>query len=220
MKSETGELLVRGSRELGIELTPEMVYRFGLFCDELMLWNRKINLTAIRDEAEIAVKHFVDSLTVLPFLEGRSSLLDLGSGGGFPVIPLKIVHPDIDAVSVDAVEKKILFQRQAARVAGLEHFTALHERGERLTEIYPGRFDVIVSRAFAEIPTFVGMVLPLLATGGIIVAMKGRGGADEAAFARPYLDEKGVKVTSINEFSLPMVGDARCLVILERSTAQ
>jgi 16S rRNA (guanine527-N7)-methyltransferase len=184
-----------------------------------MLWNRKINLTAIRDEAEIAVKHFVDSLTVLPYLAGRSAMLDLGSGGGFPVIPLKIVRPEIEAVSVDAVEKKILFQRQAARVTGLQRFTALHERGERLASIYPGGFDLIVSRAFAEIPTFVGMALPLLAPGGIIVAMKGRGGEDEVASARPYLDEKGVRATNIKKLSLPVAGDARCLVILERNAA-
>ncbi len=219
MNKETGELLVRGARELGIELTPAMVKSFGLFCDELLLWNRKINLTAIRNEAEIAIKHFVDSLTILPYLAGRSAMLDLGYGGGFPVIPLKIVCPDIEAVSVDAVEKKILFQRQAARTAGIERFTALHERGERLAASYAGRFDLIVSRAFAEIPLFVEMALPLLAPDGIIVAMKGKSGREETEAARPYLEECGLVVSGMSEFSLPVAGDARSLVVMMRGGA-
>jgi 16S rRNA (guanine527-N7)-methyltransferase len=216
VKQEARKLMLDGARELGIELSVDMVRRFELFHDELQRWNKKVNLTALREDGEIAIKHFVDSLTVVPFLRDGMRLLDLGSGGGFPVIPLKIVRPDLDAVSVDAVEKKILFQRHAGRLLEFTRFTPLHERGERLAGSHAGGFDLIVSRAFAEIPLFAGMALPLLAPGGLIVAMKGSGGRGEVETAQPFLSENGIVVREIKEFCLPIVGDARSLVVMVR----
>jgi 16S rRNA (guanine527-N7)-methyltransferase len=181
---------------------------------ELRKWNRKFNLTAITREREIIVKHFLDSLTLVPHLPEGARLLDLGSGGGFPAIPLALVRPDLDVLSVDAAEKKIFFQRHAARLLGLQRFTALHARGELLAESHAGGFDVIVSRAFSSLDRFIALARPLLAPGGLIIAMKGRWGEGEAAEAAPFLAEQELGVRQAVRLRLPVSGDERNLVVI------
>ena len=214
MDQDAKDLLVRGAAQLGVALTPAQVGKFALFAAELRKWNRKINLTAITTEREIALKHFVDSLSLCRAVDGGGKLLDLGSGGGFPVIPFAILHPKSEAVSVDAVEKKIIFQRHAGRLLGLSHFEAIHARGEELAGRFAGHFDWVVSRAFSDIPTFVRMALPLLAPGGKIVAMKGHGGREEAETSKPALALLGVDILQLEEFSLPLSGDRRSLIVM------
>lgn len=208
-------LLLRGAAQIGVELTSNELGKFARFAAELKKWNRKINLTAIRTDEDIVLKHFVDSLVLLKVVRG-GRLLDIGSGGGFPVIPLKIVRPRIEAVSVDAVEKKVIFQRHAGRLLGLHGFEALHARGEDLLGRFAGHFDWVVSRAFSDIPTFVRMALPLLKPEGRIVAMKGRGGREEAELCRPALTLLGASVSEVQELALPITGDARSLVIIAK----
>lgn len=217
MNDGARNLLLRGAEQLGVHLDPHQLGAFGRFADELRKWNRKINLTAIKGDEEIALKHFVDSLACCRMVGARGRLLDLGSGGGFPVIPLKIVRPHLEAVSVDAVEKKIIFQRHVGRLLGLHGFEALHVRGEELAGRYAGHFDWIVSRAFADLPTFVRMALPCLAPSGRIVAMKGREGRSEAEAARSALADQGVAIVELQEFDLPLSGDGRSLIALARS---
>jgi 16S rRNA (guanine527-N7)-methyltransferase len=216
MNERARELLVSGAAEMGLSLTSAELGKLYRFADELKKWSRKINLTAITADEEIAVKHFLDSLTPLKVVGPKGHLLDIGSGGGFPAIPLKIAAPGLQIVSVDAVEKKVIFQRHAARLLGLHGFTALHARGEELAGHHAGEFDRVVSRAFSDIPTFVRIALPLIKKNGKIVAMKGRGGREEAHTVEKSLAEIGVRVTDIIEFRLPITGDARVLVIMER----
>lgn len=214
MNERAKRCLVAGSIALGLRLTPAELGMFYAFAAELKKWSRKINLTAIRDDEEIAVKHFLDSLTLLKVGALKGHLLDLGSGGGFPAIPLKIVCHDLRVTAVDAVEKKVLFQRHAARLLGLQGFEALHVRGEELAAHHAGRFDWVVSRAFTDIPTFVRMALPLIKPDGVIVAMKGLGGYVEAKSAQSTLRELGAEVRDITEFELPVSGDARVLIVI------
>jgi len=216
MNQHAKNLLVSGAKELGISLTGEQLARLDLFAEELKKWNRKINLTAITDDDGIAVKHFVDSLSLLKVVHGPGRLLDIGSGAGFPCIPVKIVVPELDMVSVDAVVKKISFQKQAVRLLNLVQYSALHVRAETLAEIYADYFDWVVSRAFSDIPSFVAMALPLLKSDGRIVAMKGRNAAEEIAAAEAALAELGVRVDSVLDFQLPGAGDARSLVVLAK----
>lgn len=216
MNDRAKEHLSRGALQLGVELTPAQLGKFYALAAELKKWGKKINLTAIRDDEEIAVKHFLDSLTLLKAIGRHGRLLDVGSGAGFPALPVKIVCSDLHVVTVDAVEKKVIFQRHAARCLGLHGFEALHARGEELAARYAGHFQFVVSRAFSDIPTFARMALPLLAENGRIVAMKGRGGEDEAEAARAPLADLGLRVAEVLEFSLPVVGDKRALVVIER----
>lgn len=216
MNERAKEIFSRGLTQLGLQLTSAELGKFYQLAAELAKWSRKINLTAIRGDEDMVVKHFLDSLTLLRAIGSRGSLLDIGSGGGFPALPVKIVRHDLHVVSVDAVEKKIIFQRHAARLLGLHHFDALHVRGEELAGTYAGHFDWVVSRAFSDIPTFVRMALPLVKETGKIVAMKGRGGKDEAHAAERPLADMGARVTEVVEFVLPISGDARSLIIIER----
>jgi 16S rRNA (guanine527-N7)-methyltransferase len=218
MNQHAKNLLVSGTKELGIDLSGEQLARLDLYAEELKKWNRKINLTAITDDEGIAVKHFVDSLSLMKVVQGSGRLLDIGSGAGFPCIPVKIVLPDLEMVSVDAVVKKISFQKQAVRLLNLVQFTATHVRAETLEETYPEYFDWVVSRAFSDIPSFVAMALPLLKSDGRIVAMKGRNAAEEVVAAEDALAKMGVRVDSIENFPLPGAGDARSLVVMVKKS--
>ena len=220
MSSILKELLVECGHELGLELTPNQLGKFAEFAVELKKWNKKINLTAITDDRDIVLKHFVDSLLLMKAIGRVGKLLDIGSGGGFPSIPLKIIYPKLTIVSVDAVEKKILFQRHVARTLGLHEFSAVHARGEELSGKYAGHFDWIVSRAFSDIPTFVKIAKPLLAVNGRMVAMKGKRGSEEAAAAVEQCLMMGVKVTGVSDFRLPVSGELRYLVVLEKTDGE
>jgi len=208
--------LEKGAEELGITLSARHMNSFALFASELRKWNRKINLTSIVLPEEIAIKHFIDSLALGRYVDLSGELLDIGSGGGFPSIPVKIVFPDVGIVSVDAVEKKILFQRHVARLLGLERFSALHCRIENLAEQYKGTFNCIVSRAFSELSGFVKLALPHLADDGVIVAMKGRDGKKDAEDSEAELNRIGVVVSTVHEFQLPLLKDARSLIIIRK----
>ncbi len=217
MNERAREILVCGARELGTELTSAELGSFYALAAELKKWGKKINLTAIREDEDMAVKHFLDSLTILRVIGAQGEFLDIGSGAGFPALPVKIVRNALHVVSVDAVEKKIIFQRQVSRRLGLHGFEALHARAEELAARYAGRFHWVVSRAFADIPTFVRIAYPLVHEEGHIIAMKGRGGREEAAAARAALDAMGIGITEIIDLRLPFSGDGRSLVIMKRS---
>lgn len=214
MNREAAELLLRCSEELGLSLDSNQLDSFGVFAEELKKWNRKMNLTAIRCDRDVIVKHFADSLTLLRHLSEAGTLLDLGSGGGFPAIPLKIMLPSVAIVSVDAVAKKILFQRHIARLLKFRDFSAVHTRGEELLKSFASRFDYVVSRAFSEIPYFVSLALPLLKDSGRIIAMKGKEGKDEAVAASNQLDALGAGIIECIHLKLPVTGDDRYLIVM------
>jgi 16S rRNA (guanine527-N7)-methyltransferase len=212
MNREAVELLCRCAKELNADFTPSETCRFSTLAVELKKWSRKINLTAIRDDRDIVIKHFADSLTLLSMLNKEGILLDIGSGAGFPAIPLKIMLPHLRVVSIDSVEKKVLFQRHASRLLDFTDFSALHVRGEELAKKYPGHFDYVVSRAFSDLPYFVSLALPLVKDEGCIIAMKGKEGMDEAAAANLQLAAMGAKVVECLHIRLPVSGDERYLI--------
>ena len=214
MRGSLHDLLLNGAEEIGVFLSESHSERLLLLLLELRKWNRKFNLTAITKEREIIVKHFLDSLTVAPILPECARVLDLGSGGGFPALPLAMVRTDLQVTSVDAVEKKIFFQRHVARLVCLENFIALHARGESLGEGHVGRYDVILSRAFSSLPDYVTLARPLLAPGGIIIALKGKSGGEEMTDAEPFLTERGLIVREVVQLRLPVSGDERSLVVI------
>lgn len=216
MSETIKELLQASVADLSLELNRAELEKFAVFAAELIKWNRKINLTAITSPRDIVLKHFLDSLVLLKAIGPTGKLLDIGSGGGFPSIPLKLVLPNLAIVSVDAVEKKIRFQRHAARTLQLEGFSAIHARCEDLQDNYAGFFDWIVSRAFSDLPTFAALALPMLQKNGRIIAMKGKRGREEAAAAASTLGETGLAVDDVVECRLPVTGELRTLVVLKK----
>lgn len=184
------------------------------FLSELLRWNKTYNLTSITDLLPAVEKHLVDSLTLLPYLSGVGSMLDVGSGGGFPGIPLKIAQPDLEILSVDAVAKKIAFQRHVVRRLKLSGFTPWHGRIEQLFEqsFAKDGFDLIVARAFASLRDYLALALPYLKQGGRIVAMKGPEGEKELFEVSDWLSERGLCCSELKLITLPLSGACRCLL--------
>jgi len=209
------DTLIQAALQMQLEMPDEQIEAFELFAQELKKWNRKINLTAITADKEIAVKHVIDSLCVARLISASGKLLDVGSGAGIPAIPLKISRPDVDVVSVDAVGKKILFQRHMARVLRLNKFEALHSRIENLSATHTRHFDVITSRAFSDLGKFVLLVEPLLADGGCLIAMKGPAAHAELEEARTVLQSLQFEIKSIDRYSLPYNNGERCLITIK-----
>jgi 16S rRNA (guanine527-N7)-methyltransferase len=175
MEISNKRLFVEGVKAFGIDLDEKTLEDFELYLKELLKWNRKINLTAIRSEKGILLKHFLDSLSVYRYLPERSFILDIGAGAGFPGLPLKIVRPTVELTLIDSVRKKVDFQRHVIRVLGLKGVEAIHGRVQDrgILRDLGGRFDIILSRAFSDLQTFLALSLPFLKRAGTVIAMKG-----------------------------------------------
>jgi len=174
MEAENKDLLVEGAKAFGIYLGGKTIEAFELYLKELLKWNQKINLTAIRSEKGIVLKHFLDSLSVHPYLPNCSSILDIGSGAGFPGIPLKIIQPTLEVTLIDSVRKKVDFQKHIIRTLGLKGIEAIHGRvqDKGILKSLGGRFDITLSRAFSDLRTLLILSFPFLKEGGTVIAMK------------------------------------------------
>lgn len=201
------DLLREGAGRMGLSLEARHLDAFARHASELLLWNRKTNLTSITAPADVAVRHVLDSLAPAPLLPAGAALLDVGAGGGFPGIPLKIVRPDLAVTLVDAARRKVSFLKHVLRCLPLSGITAVQARLPSAD--VGGPFDVIVCRAFADLKDFVGKARPLLAAGGFLLAMKGPRAAAEVAELTP-----GVYDVQVRPYHLPFSDDARNLVVL------
>lgn len=168
--------LQNGLKALKIKFSDDQVQLLTIHAKELMIWNKKINLTAIKQPLKIAEKHFIDSLAAASFIKNKNSIIDLGSGGGFPGIPLKIMNPLLNVVLVDSSRKKINFLKHVIRLLGLKGIDAIHSRAQDLhdKDLYKAGFDAVISRAFTELSNFVELASPFLNKKGTIYAMKGK----------------------------------------------
>lgn len=208
------DILENSAREIGLMLSDKNINAFELFAVELKKWNSRVNLTAITRDNEIAIKHFVDSLHLAPYVFDEDHMLDMGSGAGLPIIPLKIIKPATIMVSVDAVAKKVNFQRYVIRTLRLQGIEALQSRAEDLHVAYANKFSIITSRAFTRLDNFVSLGAPLLAKGGRLIAMKGADAEDEIAASNDRLKELGFTVAAIHRYDLPCNMGKHSLVVL------
>jgi 16S rRNA (guanine527-N7)-methyltransferase len=210
-------VLSKQLEKLDLKIPLEAFVSLERLADELLRWNRSRNLTAITDRDEVLEKHLVDSLTLLPFVHKATRLLDIGSGAGFPALPLKIACPELEVVSVDAVGKKIDFQRHIVRQLGLKGFTPIHGRVEVLTEEqkYRAGFDLVTARALCPLDELISLAEPFLAPGGRLVAMKGPDGQHEFSEQHDLLEKNGWSVV-LHQLELPVSGAGRCLIELTR----
>ena len=217
METENKKLFIDGAKAFGINLNQRTIEAFDLYLRELLKWNRKINLTAVRTEKEIVLKHFVDSLSVFPHLTGISSLLDIGSGAGFPGIPLKMIRPSLEVTLLDSVRKKVDFQRQIIRTLGLKGIVAIHGRiqDKEILQNLGGRFDSAISRAFSDLRTLLALALPLLKKGGIVLAMKGES-VEEEWQPLPTKEGIGCRLLKTATFSLPFSSIKRSILLFEK----
>jgi len=174
-------ILKEGGKKLGVNIGDREVTLFLKYLQELKEWSQHINLTTIVGENEIATRHFLDSIAIAPLLEDCRSLLDIGSGAGFPGIPLKIVASHINVVLLDSVNKKVHFMKHVIRTLGLKDIEAVHGRAEAPDVIgrFMGAHDAVISRAFSELGKFLTLAAPYVKGGGKLIAIKGQQSAGE-----------------------------------------
>lgn len=206
-------LLSDGLTRLQVTLPEGGVERLLAWADELLKWNKKLNLTAITATPEVIEKHLLDSLAVLPEVSGATHLLDLGAGAGLPGIPLAVALPALEATLVDAVDKKVAFMKSAAVKAGVTpRLKARHARaaGHPDAEGLP-RADLVISRAFMDVGPFLQLARHYVFPGGRVVAMLGQ--APDEATLRELADAAGLVFTSRRTFTLPFSGDPRGVAV-------
>lgn len=228
MDREWIDLIAEGARALKVSIDESAILRFRDHALHLLTWNQKINLTTIIQPEEMALKHYVDSVAPLFYMPPSCRVIDIGSGGGFPGIPLKIACPALSLTLVDSSLKKVNFLKDAIRALSLTEISAHHIRAEDIVHdpLIGEGFDVAVMRAFSSLDACVRKALPLLKADGMILAMKGRevSAEVETVMASIYKDRAGKKregrTLDIQVFSypLPRTGDGRSMVIVRNSS--
>lgn len=208
---------------LGIRLTNRQIAAFERYEQELLDWNTRFNLTAIRESGGIRTKHFLDSLTCLLAWRDNppGSLIDIGTGAGFPGIPLKIIYPSLNLTLVESVGKKAAFCRHIVKELGLERVEVLQARAEALGQQSSRRerYDWAVARAVANLPILAEFLLPLVRVGGAMLAQKGESGPAEAQAGENAVKVLGGRLRQLVRVHLPGVAEDRYLVIIDKIAA-
>ena len=204
---------------LNIELKEEQIKQFYDYMNLLIEWNKKINLTAITEPKEIILKHFVDSLTISKYINKKSKLIDVGTGAGFPGIPLKILRQDIDIILVDSLNKRIKFLDEVIEKLSLDNIKAFHGRAEEVgrNKEYREKFDYATSRAVAHTATLSEYLIPLIKTNGKCIYMKGPDIDQELEEGKKAICVLGGKILNKEEFTLPHSDIERTIIIIEKN---
>ncbi|RCX16142.1 16S rRNA m(7)G-527 methyltransferase [Anaerobacterium chartisolvens] len=212
------EILINGAKEYGISLNCIQVQKFFKYKDVLIEWNKKINLTAIEEDKDVIIKHYIDSLSIISHLENISlNLIDIGTGAGFPGIPLKIACSSLNIVLLDSLEKRVKFLNQAVNDLELKGITAVHGRAEDfgLKKEYREKFDVAVARAVASLPVLLEYCMPFIKTGGRFIAMKGSS-IEELGASEKALRVLGGEIEKIESITLPFSDIKRNIVLIKK----
>ncbi len=211
--------LSEGAAAIGIRLGPAELDRFATYHREILLWNRRINLVSERSAQEIVIRHFLDSLTPAPFLDRPDgALIDLGSGGGFPGIPLRIALPGLQLSLVEASRKKSSFLSHAVRTLRLDGVQVIRKRVEELTagENLAGRFDTLISRAAFKLPDLIRTASFFLKPGGQLIAMKGPDPQEEMEETERNSEAAGMVFTACRAVRPPGADSLRKIIIYNR----
>ena len=216
--------LARDAQALfNVHITGRQVIALMTYEKELLEWNQKFNLTAIRDSESIRTKHFLDSFSCV--LAWKASppehLIDIGTGAGFPGIPLKILYPNLKLTLVESVGKKAMFCQHIVRVLGLEHVDVIQSRAEDLGQNpqHREKYDWAVARAVANLNVLSEYLMPFVKVGGMALAQKGESGPAEAQSAEKAMELLGGKLKQLIAVNLPGVADDRYLVVMEKVAA-
>ena len=205
------------AKQIEIELTKEQIEKYYNYMDLLLEWNGKINLTAIIDPKEIILKHFVDSLTIAKYIKDDEKLIDVGTGAGFPGIPLSIVKENTDIVLLDSLNKRINFLEEIKQNLKLKNITTIHGRAEEFGKNKNERekYDIATSRAVASLNILLEYLLPLVKVGGRAICMKGSN-IEEIENAKNALEILGGKIEKIEEITLPNSDIKRNIIIVKK----
>ncbi|HUW08714.1 MAG TPA: 16S rRNA (guanine(527)-N(7))-methyltransferase RsmG [Anaerolineae bacterium] len=223
--------LAEGGRRLGLSLTPAQLSTFGRYADQLLEWNQRFNLTAITDPEQVQVRHFLDSLSCLSALSAVSGeppsrwlarslqALDIGSGGGFPGLPLKIVWPNLRLVLLESRQKKVRFLEHIVADLHLTTVRALHGRAETMAREPEHResYDLVFGRAVAGLPVLLEYALPFCRRGGLLLAQKGEAATAEAIASERALAILGGELRRIVPVEIPGLAETRHIMVVEKT---
>ena len=220
MENKTVEILMAALAVNGIKLTESQIHKFSLYTVHLLKVNSTMNLTAVTDPKGIAIKHYYDS--ILPFLklslQGGETILDIGSGAGFPAIPLKIAMPELNITMADSLNKRVLFLRECIELLELKNARAIHTRAEDIPFDMREGFDIVTARAVAPLNILCEYSLPFVKKGGRLIALKGQKGEQELKQAKRCISILGGEFTQHLSFELPeSMGNRQIYVITKIS---
>lgn len=212
------ELMCSYGREIDIEFNDKQMNQFYEYMNLLLEWNEKINLTAITEPEEVILKHFIDSLTINKYIENNKSIADVGTGAGFPGIPLKIYRPDLSITLVDSLNKRINFLNEVISKLDLKDISTVHSRIEDFgkDKKYRESFDYVTARAVANLTTLSEYLIPISKVGGKCICMKGNDIKEEINNSRNAINILGGKINEVDEFYLPNSDISRNVIIIEK----
>lgn len=217
-EEEFFEKMQEKSKDLGVRFFVEQLEQFFEYMELLIDWNGKMNLTAITDPDEIILKHFIDSITILKEIEDDSKLVDVGTGAGFPGIPLSIMNPTLKITLVDSLNKRLIFLQEVVKKLKLDNIKIIHARAEELgqNKEYREMFDVATSRAVANLSTLSEYLIPLVKINGKVISMKAGEAQKEINEARKAIKVLGGTIEKIDEFNLPQTDIERTIVVINK----
>ena len=218
-KEEFIEKMQEKSTVLNVRFFVEQTEQFFDYMNLLIEWNEKMNLTAITDPDEIILKHFIDSITILNEIENNSKIVDVGTGAGFPGIPLSIMNPSLKITLVDSLNKRLIFLQEVVNKLGLKNIEIVHARAEEFgqNKKYRENFDVATSRAVANLSTLSEYLIPLVKVGGKVISMKAAEAQEEINEAKKAIEILGGTIEKVEEFNLPQSDIGRTVITIRKN---
>lgn len=210
--------LLSQAQKIEIQLNEEQIDIFYRYKQLLIEWNKKMNLTAITETKDIILKHFIDSLTIMKYIKENQKVIDVGTGAGFPGLPLKIANPTLNIVLLDSLNKRINFLNEVINQNNLKNIKAIHNRIEQTAreEQYREGFDIVTSRAVANLAVLAEYMLPFAKIGGKCICMKGSEIEEELENSKNAIKLLGGKIIKIDSFELPQDNIKRNIIIIEK----
>ncbi len=215
---EFTSILKEKASKINIEINDEQASKFYKYMNELIEWNEKINLTAITEPNDVITKHFVDSITIEKYVDNGAKIIDVGTGAGFPGIPLSIIRDDLKITLMDSLNKRIRFLDEVIEENSLLNVDTVHGRAEELgrNADFRGKYDVATSRAVASLNVLLEYLVPFVKVGGYCICMKGSNIDDEIKEAKKALEVLKCKVEKIESFELPGSDYGRNIIIIKK----
>lgn len=217
--NEFSEKLINTGKMIDTEITDIQANKLYKYMNLLIDWNKKINLTAITEPNDIILKHFIDSITIEKYLNNNSKMIDIGTGAGFPGIPVSIMREDINVLLMDSLNKRIKFLDEVINATELKNVDTIHGRAEELArnKDYRGKFDVATSRAVAALNVLLEYMIPFVKVGGYCICMKGSNVEEEINNSKNALKELKCSIEDVIQFELPGTDYGRNIIIIRKN---
>ncbi len=216
--NEFSNIFKESAEKLQVNLTDQQIFKFYTYMNLLLEWNEKVNLTAITEYKDVILKHFIDSLTVEKYINGNKKIIDIGTGAGFPGIPIKIIKNDVYVTLMDSLNKRINFLNEVIKENKLDNIETVHARAEELArnKKYREQYDIAIARAVASLNVLLEYMLPFVKKGGYCICMKGSNINDEIEKSQKALNTFNAKIEKIDSFNLPESEFGRNIIIIKK----